>query len=87
MEIVEWDPPRHCLVRHTGKVVRGDGVFEVVPQGSERARFVWTELVDLPLGAAGVLGWRAAVPAVRWGIARSLRKMAHLCEAEFRARG
>ena len=25
MEIVEWEPPRRCVVRHTGKVVRGDG--------------------------------------------------------------
>jgi hypothetical protein len=87
MEIVEWDPPRCCLVRHTGKVVRGDGVFRVVPNGPERARFLWTELVDLPLGAAGVLGWRVAAPAVRWGIARSLRTMARRCEAEYRTRG
>jgi hypothetical protein len=87
MEIVDWDPPRRCLVRHTGKVVRGDGVFEVVPLGAERARFVWTELVDLPFGAAGVLGWWAAAPAVRWGIARSLRTMARRCEAEHRADG
>jgi hypothetical protein len=87
MEIVEWDPPRRCLVRHTGKVVRGDGVFEVVPLASERARFLWTELVDLPLGAVGVLGWRAAAPAVRWGIARSLRTMARRCESEYRAHG
>lgn len=87
MEIVEWDPPRYCLVRHTGKVVRGDGVFRVVPNGPDRARFLWTELVDLPLGAAGVLGWRVAQPAVRWGIARSLQKMARLCEAQYRAHG
>jgi hypothetical protein len=39
------------------------------------------------LGAAGVLGWRAAAPAVRWGITRSLRTMARLCEAEYRIRG
>jgi hypothetical protein len=87
MEVVEWDPPRRCLVRHTGKVVRGDGVFEVVSLGAERARFVWTELVDLPFGAVGVLGWRAAAPAVRWGIARSLRTMARKCEAEHHAGG
>jgi len=87
MEIVEWDPPRRCLVRHTGKVVRGDGVFEVVPLSAERARFLWTELVDLPLGAVGVLGWRVATPAVRWGLTRSLRTMARYCEAEYRADG
>ena len=66
MEIVEWEPPRRCVVRHTGKVVRGDGVFEVVPLGPDRARFLWSELLDLPLGAVGALGWpggRAGVPA------------------------
>ena len=46
MEIVEWEPPRRCVVRHTGKVVRGDGVFEVVPLGpagpGSSGRSCWT---------------------------------------------
>jgi hypothetical protein len=84
MEIVAWEPPRRCVVRHTGKVVRGDGVFEVVPLGPHRARFLWSELLDLPLGAVGALGWRVVAPALRWGIARSLRGMARRLEAEQR---
>jgi carbon monoxide dehydrogenase subunit G len=51
MVITEWDPPRRCVVRHTGKVVRGDGIFEVIPHG-EFTDFRWTELVELPLPAA-----------------------------------
>ena len=81
MEIVEWEPPRRCVVRHTGKVVRGDGVFEVVPLAPGRARFLWSELLDLPLGIVGALGWRVVEPAFRLGIARSLRTMARRCAA------
>jgi carbon monoxide dehydrogenase subunit G len=51
MIITEWDPPRRCVVRHTGKVVRGAGIFEVVPHG-ELTEFRWTELVEFPLLAA-----------------------------------
>lgn len=91
MDVVEWevaepDGPRRCVVRHTGKVVRGDGVFEVVGLGSARSRFLWTELLDLPLGALGRLGWPVVRPAFRIGVRRSLRKLARLCEAEYRAR-
>ena len=28
MEIVEWDPPHRCVVRHTGRVVRGEAEHE-----------------------------------------------------------
>jgi hypothetical protein len=31
MEITEWDPPHRAVVRHTGRVVRGTGIFEVIP--------------------------------------------------------
>ena len=36
MEVTEWDPPRRCVVTHLGRVVRGDGVFEVVALGPVR---------------------------------------------------
>ena len=65
MEVVEWDPPRRCVVRHLGRVVRGDGVFEVVELGPARSRFLWSELLDLPLGALGRLGWPLVRPAFR----------------------
>jgi uncharacterized protein YndB with AHSA1/START domain len=91
MKIVEWaapggDGPRRCVVRHLGRVVRGDGVFEVVALAPERSRFLWTELLDLPLGALGRLGWPLVRPALRAGVALALRRLARLCEAEYRAR-
>ena len=87
MEIVEWDPPKRCVVRHLGRVVRGDGVFEVVELGPQRSRFLWTELLDLPLGAVGRVGWPIARPVFRLGVERSLRRMARLCEDRYRAGG
>jgi uncharacterized protein YndB with AHSA1/START domain len=92
MEIVEWAPPGgagpvRCVVRHTGRVVRGEGVFEVVELGPARTRFLWSELLDLPLGALGRAGWPIVRPAFRAGVRQSLRRMARLCEKEYRDRG
>ncbi len=87
MEIVEWDPRSGASVRHLGRVVRGDGVFEVVELGPQRSRFLWTELLDLPLGAVGRVGWPIVRPVFRLGVERSLRRMARLCEDRYRAGG
>src|ERR1022692_4019153 len=43
MVITEWDPPRRCVVRHTGRVVRGLGIFEVTRAG-QQSEFRWTEV-------------------------------------------
>jgi hypothetical protein len=76
-----------CVVRHTGRVVRGEGVFEVVELGPARTRFLWSELLDLPLGALGRAGWPIVRPVFRAGVRQSLRRMARLCEKEYRNRG
>jgi Polyketide cyclase / dehydrase and lipid transport len=87
-EIVEWTAPddtgsadggvRRCVVRHTGGVVRGLGIFEVVPNGAGDSRMTWAELLELPLGAAGRLGWPLVRPAVKAGLWLSLRRFARL---------
>jgi hypothetical protein len=82
MTITEWDPPSRCTVTHTGKLVRGSGVLEVLPRG-ERSEFRWTERIVLPqqpaLGrlAAAVLG-----PAARLGLGWSLYRFARLVHNE-----
>lgn len=73
MEITRWEPPRRIDVRHTGRVVRGSGIFEVRPRG-EGSTFVWTEVLDLPLGIVGRLGWPLVRPAMRAGVRLSLRR-------------
>jgi hypothetical protein len=90
MEVVEFVAPADGLpgraaVRHTGKVIRGEGFFEVVPLGPDRSRFTFTELVDLPLGPLGRLGWRVGSPVVRAGFVASLRRMARRCAVEHRS--
>jgi uncharacterized protein YndB with AHSA1/START domain len=32
MQITDWEPPSRCTVTHLGRIVRGSGVFEVVPR-------------------------------------------------------
>ena len=68
LEITGWQPPHRVEVLHTGRVVRGPGVFEVRPRGAG-ATVVWTEELDLPLGALGRFGW----PLVKPGAALALR--------------
>lgn len=75
MEITDWEPPHRCVMRHTGRVVRGAGVFEVVPAGAG-SEFRWTERLDLPLGAVGRWGWRLARPLAQRGMDTSLRRFA-----------
>jgi hypothetical protein len=56
-------------------VVHGTGVFEIRPRGGSSA-FVWTEVLDLPLGAVGRLGWPLVRPVMRAGVRLSLRRFA-----------
>jgi hypothetical protein len=62
-------------MRHTGRVVRGTAAFEVGERG-DASTFVWSETLDLPLGAAGRLGWRVLRPAFLGGLKLSLRRFA-----------
>jgi hypothetical protein len=85
MVITEWDPPARCVVRHTGRIVRGLGIFEVARRG-ELCEFRWTEQLRLPLSAAGPLGRWLVLPLGRWivapvarrGLDASLRRFARL---------
>jgi len=78
MVITEWDPPRRCSMRHTGRLVRGTAGFEVSPNGA-RSEFLWTEKLILPLPPA--VG-RPAGGLIRvvagWGLNSSLRRFARL---------
>src|SRR4051812_47734943 len=76
MEITLWQPPRACHVRHTGRVVRGTGAFEVEARGEGRSRFHWREDLALPLGAVGRLGWLLVQPLFLFGLRVSLRRFA-----------
>lgn len=81
MRITEWDAPRCCEVQHIGRVVRGVGIFAVVPRGADAATFEWTEQLELPLGALGRLGWPLVLPTFRWGLQHSLDRFAVFCRS------
>ena len=75
MIITKWEPPRLVEVQHTGRLIRGPGIFEIEPRG-EHSTFVWTERLYLPYGYLGELGWRLIRPFAVFGIRRSLRRFA-----------
>jgi carbon monoxide dehydrogenase subunit G len=78
MVITEWDPPRRCTVRHTGRIVRGTGVFEVAARGSQ-SEFRWAEHLQLPMPPA--IGRPVGLmvrPLAQWGLRSSLRRFARL---------
>ena len=81
MLITSWEFPRRIDVRHTGRVVRGTGTFEVRPRGAGGSTFVWTEGLDLPLGALGRAGWPLVRPVMTAGVRLSLRRFARYAQA------
>lgn len=81
MVVTRWDPPHRVDVLHTGAVVRGTGTMEVVALPAGRSRFIWSEELDLPLGALGRVGWSVTRPAFLTGVRRSLRAFASWVEA------
>ena len=81
MTITVWEPPRRAVVRHTGRVVRGAGAFEVEPVGPHRSRVVWSEWLDLPLGRLGRLGWPLVRPVIGALVQVSLRRLARYVES------
>jgi len=77
MIITHWEPPHRCVVEHTGRMVRGAGVFEVAPAGAG-SELWWTERLELPFAAAGRWGWRVVRPLAQRGMDLSLRRFARL---------
>lgn len=81
MDIVRLEPPRFCEVRHTGRVVRGRGVFRVEPADGARSRVTWAEYLDLPLGWFGRAGWVLVRPLAALGLFVALRRFARLARS------
>lgn len=85
MEIIEWDPPRNCRVRHTGDLIVGEGGFQVIRRDPYAATFVWFEQLALP--SVGALVWPVVRPGFTWGLRRSLTRFAEFCERYREAAG
>jgi uncharacterized protein YndB with AHSA1/START domain len=80
MVISDWEPPTRVAVRHTGRLVRGEGRFDLLDLPGGRCRVIWSELVDLPLGPAGRAGWVAVGPFARLMLRTALGRLAKLFE-------
>jgi uncharacterized protein YndB with AHSA1/START domain len=80
MEITGWDRPRRVQMHHLGRVVRGDGAFEVEALPDGRSRFHWVEWLDPPLGWFGQVGFAAVRPLVGAAVRPSLRAFARWAE-------
>lgn len=78
MEITRWEPPRTVAVRHTGTLVRGTGVFHVLPREGGGSSIVWEEELELPFGPVGRVGWPLARPLSAALLRLSLRRLADL---------
>ena len=85
MDVVEFDAPAEGTPAARKSDSAPESRFEVVPLGPHRCRFTFTELIDLPLGTLGRLGWPVARPVIRAGFVASLRRMAERCAREYRA--
>jgi Polyketide cyclase / dehydrase and lipid transport len=85
MTITRWDRTPdgggRCEVLHRGQVVRGEGEFVVVATGASTSRFVWAEVIDVPLGRLGGIGWKVVSPVVGRVIGGALRTMRDLVKS------
>ena len=75
MVVTEWEPPTRVVVQHTGRIVRGPGIFDLTP-APHGTDMVWTERLYLPFGVVGRLGWPLVRPFVVLGFRISLRRFA-----------
>jgi uncharacterized protein YndB with AHSA1/START domain len=73
MEITGWDPPHEVSVRHAGRLVRGTGVFRVLPRPGG-CRVEWEELLEVPFAPL----WPLVRPVVAVFFRTSLRRLAAL---------
>lgn len=77
MEVVQWQPPYRCVVRHEGPVVRGLGVFEIEPLDAGSCRFHWREEFDR-LPAPQRVAYGALAPLMTPFFALALRRFERL---------
>ncbi|WP_034262303.1 SRPBCC family protein [Actinospica robiniae] len=80
MEVTEWRPPTRCVMRHTGKIVRGLTTFEIVPvaEESDGSTLTWHERYEIPGGRLGAYGFVLARPVLARALQHALTRFAQL---------
>ncbi len=83
MRVTGWVEPERLVVTHLGRVITGEGAFELERVDEDRTRVRWYEEVQPPLGAVGDGVARVLVlPFLRRLFGRSLANLAALAERE-----
>lgn len=81
MVTTEWEEPRIIGIRHLGRLIRGEGAFELAPTGYG-THLTWWEEIDPPLGPLGeAVTTVALVPWIRRVFRGSLAALKRLCES------
>lgn|SRR5690606_15774251 len=86
MEVVEWRPPRRCVTRHDGAVLRGLGTFAVEPSPTGGCRVTWEEDLDPGVSWPTRLVAACAIALSRPFFVWALRRLDRLCTREEPAR-
>jgi hypothetical protein len=48
MRVTQWNPPYSCEVLHTGKIIKGTGLFRLEKISDKETFFHWSEIVIAP---------------------------------------
>lgn len=81
MIVTDWQEPRRLAVRHTGRVIRGVGAFELTPT-PEGTALTWWEDAAVPLWALGeVVADLTVVPYVERIFRVSLAGLKRIAES------
>lgn len=85
MRVTAWEPQHRLAVAHLGRIITGEGAFELERLPCDSTRILWWEEVDPPLGALGEWGATTVVlPWMRRLFSRSLANLGELAEARAR---
>lgn len=82
MHVTVWEPPRRCDVAHTGRVVRGTGIFVCEPAWHGLTAFSWTEDVEVPGGRLAPVLWAVARPVLTVAYGVTLRRLRRRLERQ-----
>lgn len=80
MNVTSWQPYERIVVEHTGRMVRGKGIFSVAKKSNDTCAFIWQEITPVPFGVLGSIGTWHVKPFLSLVFNYSLKKLKHNIE-------
>lgn len=71
MRVTQWNPPYSCEVLHTGKIIKGTGLFRLEKINEKETLFHWSEIVIAPRALFLLI-----FPGLLFGVRISLNRFA-----------